>query len=114
MTGGMKPSYVTVEAKNEQKSIWNITFTGAQGTPHEGGKFVMVADMTDNYPFKAPKCKFLTKIYHPNVTDEGDICKAVYEDDWKPVSNMKLVCERVYNFIAAPTMDAPVNGKIAK
>ena len=67
MTGKMGVPGCTVVAKNEQKTKWEITFIGPGGCPHEGGKFVMTADMTDNYPFKAPKCVFVTKMYHPNI-----------------------------------------------
>jgi len=54
---------------------WNVSIPGPKGSPYEGGKFVVNLDYTDNYPFKCPKIKFVTKIYHPNIkTEEGEIC----------------------------------------
>jgi len=45
----------------------------------------MSADFSNNYPFKPPKCRFLTKIYHPNVKKEtGELCKEMYENEWNP------------------------------
>lgn len=74
-----------VTYKNKDGSIWNICIFGPKGSYYEGGKFNIEADFTDNYPFKPPKCKFTTKIYHPNVsTETGQICKTIYEDSWVP------------------------------
>ena len=56
-------------------SLWHVTFQGPEGTPFAGGNFVVEVDFSDNYPFKCPKVKFITKIYHPGVSrDKGEIC----------------------------------------
>ena len=66
---------VEVNLVNDNMSNWNVTVPGPKGSPYEGGKFVINLDFTDNYPFKCPKIKFVTKIYHPNIkTEEGEIC----------------------------------------
>ena len=66
---------VEINLVNDNMSNWNVKIPGPKGSPYEGGKFVVNLDFTDNYPFKCPKIKFVTKIYHPNVkTEEGEIC----------------------------------------
>lgn len=45
--------------------------------PYKDGTFVMEIDLreTPNYPFEPPKCRYLTKMWHPNVHEEtGKIC----------------------------------------
>ncbi|VDN01095.1 unnamed protein product [Thelazia callipaeda] len=37
------------------------------------------------YPFKAPNIKFLTKIYHPNISEKGDVSLPIANpENWKP------------------------------
>ena len=35
-------------------------------TPWEGGVFKLSLNFTEDYPNKAPKVKFITKMFHPN------------------------------------------------
>ena len=86
--------------------IWNITIDGPEGTPFIGGKFVINLDFTDNYPFKPPKIKFVTKIYHPGVkTDTGEICTQAIEQQWVPTLNAKFVIEAILTVLQTPTAE---------
>ena len=46
------------------------TFTGPEGTPYEGGTYVIDVRITSEYPFKPPVMKFDTKVWHPNVSSQ--------------------------------------------
>jgi ubiquitin-conjugating enzyme (huntingtin interacting protein 2) len=51
------------------------TIQGPEGTPYEGGVFEIDINIPDQYPFEPPKMKFLTKIWHPNISSQtGAIC----------------------------------------
>ena len=67
---------VTVEPTDDTMTIWNVKIGGAAiaGSPYEGGIFNLSIDFTEKYPFKPPKVKFITKIYHPNISSRGNIC----------------------------------------
>lgn len=59
--------------------------TGPAGSSYSGGKFKLQVDFPIEYPFKAPRVKFNTKIYHPNVDDGGNMCVGILKSDaWKP------------------------------
>lgn len=51
------------------------TITGPEGTPYEGGVFKIDIIIPSSYPFEPPKMKFVTKIWHPNISSNtGAIC----------------------------------------
>ena len=48
---------------------------GPEGTPYEGGVFEIEITIPKQYPFEPPKMKFMTKIWHPNISSQtGAIC----------------------------------------
>lgn len=66
---------VSIALVGDTLTQWNATIMGPQDTPYENGKFIVMIDFSDNYPFKAPKVHFKTKIFHPNIKqDTGEIC----------------------------------------
>ena len=51
------------------------TINGPIGTCYEGGVFEIDIQIPKQYPFEPPKMKFLTKIWHPNISSQtGAIC----------------------------------------
>ena len=64
-------------------SGWNLSragsncdtvFSGPEGSPFEGGVFKLELFLPEEYPMSAPKVRFMTKIYHPNIDKLGRIC----------------------------------------
>ena len=47
---------------------------GPEGSPFEGGVFKLELFLPEDYPMSAPKVRFITKIYHPNIDKLGRIC----------------------------------------
>jgi len=57
--------------------------TGPAGTPYEGGIFRVKLKLGPEFPQVPPKGIFLTKIFHPNVSKNGEICVNTLKKDWK-------------------------------
>jgi len=65
------------------------------GTPYAGGHFCVKVLLGKSFPAEAPKGFFLTKIFHPNVAKNGEICVNTLKKDWKSdygVKHILLVC----------------------
>lgn len=51
------------------------TLKGPSGTVYEGGVFEVDIQIPKQYPFEPPKMKFVTKVWHPNISSQtGAIC----------------------------------------
>ena len=97
---------VTIEPTEADVMIWNIYIDGPEGTPFVGGRFCVNLNFTDNYPFKPPKIKFTTKIYHPGVkTDTGEICTQAIDQNWVPTLNAKFVIEAIMTILQTPSAE---------
>ena len=57
---------------------------GPEATPYEGGIFRVTIKIPPNFPTIAPKGIFLTKIFHPNISEQGEICVNTLKRDWDP------------------------------
>ena len=42
--------------------------SGPPDTPYEGGIFLIDIKIPETYPFNPPKMRFITKIWHPNIS----------------------------------------------
>ncbi|KAM7538821.1 hypothetical protein Aperf_G00000051547 [Anoplocephala perfoliata] len=63
---------------------WEGTIVGPEGTPYEGGIFKLIIELPLEYPFRPPKVKFKTPIYHPNIDGFGTICVDILGSAWSP------------------------------
>ena len=65
-----------ISAFPEEDNIfcWKGTITGSKDTVFEGTEYKLSLSFPNDYPFKAPKVKFETTCFHPNVDVHGNIC----------------------------------------
>ncbi len=61
------------------------------GTPYAGGHFRIKLVLGKNFPGEPPKGFFLTKIFHPNVAKNGEICVNTLKKDWKAEYGLKHI-----------------------
>lgn len=54
--------------------LWTALIEGPEKSVWDGGVFYLKLRFTDDYPFKAPRVNFMSKMFHPNVYNDGRIC----------------------------------------
>ena len=93
---------------------WNATIIGPNETPYEGGIFKLDIYFPSNYPFKPPKCNFITKIYHPNINSAGSICIDILRNNWSPALSVSKILLSISSLLNEPNTDDPLEPIIAK
>ena len=76
------PEYVTPIINNEDPLDIQIDLEGPKATPYEGGIFRVKLIIPNEFPIAAPKGIFITKIFHPNISEKGEICVNTLKKDW--------------------------------
>ena len=71
------------------EAILNIYFLA--GTPYSGGIFRLKIALGKDFPQAPPKAFFITKIFHPNVAKNGEICVNTLKKDWKSDLGIKHI-----------------------
>lgn len=63
---------------------------GPDDTPYEDGVFLVDIILPEQYPFAAPKMKFITRVWHPNVSSvTGAICLDTLKSEWTPALGIR-------------------------
>ncbi|KAJ4788363.1 hypothetical protein LUZ62_039609 [Rhynchospora pubera] len=72
---------------------WQATIMGPNDSPYSGGVFLVTIHFPPDYPFKPPKVAFKTKVFHPNINSNGNICLDILKDQWSPALTISKVWE---------------------
>jgi peroxin-4 len=90
--------------------LWRAKLKGPPDTPYNDGHFLINIDVPEDYPISPPKCKFMTKVFHPNIHfDSGEICFELLKDKWSPAWTLESVCRAILDLLSNPNADSPLN-----
>ncbi|XP_020930552.1 NEDD8-conjugating enzyme UBE2F isoform X3 [Sus scrofa] len=93
---------------------FQLTVTPDEGY-YQGGKFQFETEVPDAYNMVPPKVKCLTRIWHPNITETGEICLSLLREHsidgtgWAPTRTLKVECGA---FATASRKDSGVWGPL--
>ena len=101
---------------------WNINLIGPKDSPYEGGIFNCTMEFPKDFPLTPPKFIFNTKIYHPNVYEDGKVCISILhppgddkwgyekaEERWRPVHSVSSIIISIISLLSSPNDESPAN-----
>merc|ERR1711974_174485 len=101
------PDFVTsIGLVDKDLFVWNIKVKGpdvdakGEATPYAKGKFELIFDLKDEYPFKPP-----------NIKENGEICHNLLKEGWSPQTQIHEALNKVYNMLANPDAEHPLDGR---
>jgi ubiquitin-conjugating enzyme E2 D len=107
------PANCSAGPEDEDIFRWSATLLGPGNSVYEGGIFKLCIEFPVDYPFKPPKIKFLTKIYHPNINLGGGICLDILKEQWSPALTISKVLLSICSLLDDPNPDDPLMPDIA-
>eukprot|EP01084_Bolivina_argentea_P026933 50065_1 len=99
---------------NDDLFRWQAMIMGPPNSPYQGGVFMLEMNFPQEYPFKPPKVKFLTKVYHCNVNDKGGICLDLLKDNWSPAIKISQLLLSIQSLLTDPNINDPLVPSIAR
>lgn len=87
---------------------------GPAGTPYFGGSFRICLSLGKNFPTLPPKGFFSTKIFHPNVGRNGEICVNTLKKDWTQDLGIKHILLTIKCLLIAPNPESALNEEAGK
>ncbi|WWD18117.1 hypothetical protein CI109_102566 [Kwoniella shandongensis] len=110
-----KTSQISIEMIDESPFHLIGAFPGPPDTPYEGGYYEVDIKIPDAYPFQPVKMKFITKVYHPNISSaSGAICLDILKDAWSPVLTLKSTLISLQSLLCDPVPNDPQDAEVAK
>jgi len=87
---------------------------GPEGTPYAGGIFRVKLLLAKDFPATPPKAFFVTRIFHPNVAANGEICVNTLKRDWKPDLGIKHILLTIKCLLIVPNAESALNEEAGK
>jgi len=110
------PEGIKYVPRDDDDSIAEIhaDIHGPIATPFQGGTFRMKLVLSQDFPNSPPKGFFLTKIFHPNIASNGDVCVNTLKRDWTPDMGISHVLQVIRCLLIVPFPESSLNDDAGK
>lgn len=110
------PEGISISVDDDDIGNIKAIIIGPEGTPFANGIFRLTINFPMGYPDKPPNVKFVTPIFHPNISN-GNICISMLKtggrDGWSPAYTLEKVLLSLASFLTDPNPDDPLNDEAA-
>ncbi|KAL1449109.1 hypothetical protein WDU94_000342, partial [Cyamophila willieti] len=96
------PDGIQAQPLDTKRCHWMATITGPVASPYEGGVFYLYIRIPFSYPMHPPKVKFITRIFHPNVSRHGDVGIDCIQHNWSLALTLNKVLISVQSLLTDP------------
>jgi ubiquitin-conjugating enzyme E2 A len=108
------PPGINAAPLHENIMVWQAVIFGPDETPWEGGTFNLLLEFSEDYPNKPPKVRFVSRIFHPNVYADGQICLDILQAQWSPIYDVAALLTSIQSLLCDPNPSSPANSEAAR
>lgn len=94
--------------------LWHAIITGPDDTPFADGLFKLVLQFDESYPTRPPSIKFISKMFHPNIYADGNICLDLLQNRWSSSYDVAAMLRAIQSLLNDPNVNSPANGEAAE
>eukprot|EP00768_Dysnectes_brevis_P004208 gnl/Dysnectes_brevis/3001_a3701_1032.p1 GENE.gnl/Dysnectes_brevis/3001_a3701_1032~~gnl/Dysnectes_brevis/3001_a3701_1032.p1 ORF type:complete len:908 (-),score=263.23 gnl/Dysnectes_brevis/3001_a3701_1032:61-2784(-) len=94
-------------------TLWRVALRGPESTPYAGGVFVIWVSFPPEYPSLAPVVRFVTPIYHCNISRGGKVCHPILNTEWYQSCSMFELLSHLVGLLMHPCPDDPLDSERA-
>ncbi|GLE05683.1 hypothetical protein PINS_up014723 [Pythium insidiosum] len=91
-----------------------VEIEGPENTPYEGAFFLVRLSLSEGFPQAPPRGVFLTKIFHPNIATNGEICVNTLKKDWSPSLGIAHVLQVIRCLLIVPFPESSLNDEAGR
>lgn len=101
---------LSAEASKEDGYAMEIEYTMqvAEGI-YEGRTLQFCLRVPNAYPFRPPKLRCLSDVFHPNIDRDGNVCMEILRLGWRPSHGLESVFANLYVIFVDVTGDDALN-----
>eukprot|EP00768_Dysnectes_brevis_P006242 gnl/Dysnectes_brevis/483_a536_6007.p1 GENE.gnl/Dysnectes_brevis/483_a536_6007~~gnl/Dysnectes_brevis/483_a536_6007.p1 ORF type:complete len:153 (+),score=24.90 gnl/Dysnectes_brevis/483_a536_6007:65-523(+) len=108
------PSCCSAGPKGDNLFEWEALIFGSEGSPYEEGQFKLSIKFKEDYPLSPPDFKFITPIWHPNISTSGNICLDIIKpSNWSSAHSIGSILVSITSLLTDPNPDSPLNSEAA-
>ncbi|CAG9315314.1 unnamed protein product [Blepharisma stoltei] len=105
---------ISAAPSNDNIMLWNAVIFGPEDTPWEGGTFKLTIEFSEEFPNKAPLVRFQTRMFHPNIYNDGTICLDILQNQWSPIYDVQAILTSIQSLLCDPNPNSPANSEASR
>lgn len=91
-----------VTCTDHPSSYYSTNAKTPADTPFEDGSFRLTLTFTDAYPNKPPTVRFVSRMFHPNIYVNGELCLDILQNRWSPTYDVAAILTSVQSLLNDP------------
>lgn len=108
------PEGIQARPLDNSLSYWQASIKGPPNCPYEGGLFFLHLEIPKSYPMRPPIPRFITKIFHPNISCHGDIGVDMLGQNWSLALTIPKVLVSIQSLLTDPYCHISMEPDIAQ
>jgi len=98
---------------SDDMSFWKLLLEGPEGTPYQGGLWLLYCNLPSDYPECPPQIRFVTPMRHCNVNVYGRVCHSILDRNYTVDTTILSILHCIYGLLLNPDYDDPLDSTLA-